>query len=63
MFTNRAVALAFADMLTEDAEGPDIQRFRQMSRECVRRISPREIPRASKVTVNCTALTDLCEKA
>ncbi len=53
VFTTSAAALAFANFITEDA-----QRFRQMTRECIRQIRPREIPRASKVMVDCTALRD-----
>ena len=58
VFTDRFTALAFADMLTEDAEGPDAEEFRRLTRDRIRRIDPREIPRASKVMINCTALRD-----
>ncbi len=58
VFTTRVAALAFANFLTEDEKGPDAERFRQVTRECIRQIQPREIPRASKVMVDCTALRD-----
>jgi hypothetical protein len=58
VFTTREAALDFADMLSEDAAGPDAEKFRQMTRECIRRVRPGEIPRAAKVMVNVTALRD-----
>ena len=58
VFTSRAGALAFVDTLTEDAMGPDAELFRERSRESVRRINPREIPRAAWVAANTTAVRD-----